>query len=39
MSKTFDSESRWSTHAATPGAIGYVGKGTKHDKVETLTIK
>jgi len=40
MPKTFDSESALVDYvAATPGAIGYVGKGTDHDKVKTLSIK
>jgi ABC-type phosphate transport system substrate-binding protein len=40
MPKTFDTESALVEYvAATPGAIGYVAKGTEHDKVKTLTIK
>lgn len=40
MPKTFDSESALVDYvAATPGAIGYVDKGTEHGKVKTLTIK
>jgi len=40
MPKSFDSESAMVDYvAATPGAIGYVGKGTEHDKVKTLAIK
>jgi ABC-type phosphate transport system substrate-binding protein len=40
MPKTFDSESALVDYvAATPGAIGYVGKGTEHEKVKTLAIK
>ncbi len=40
MPKTFDSESALVDYvAATPGEIGYVGKGTDHDKVKTLSIK
>ena len=40
MPKTLDSESAMVDYiAATPGAIGYVGKETAHDKVKTLTVK
>jgi hypothetical protein len=40
MPKTFDSEMALIDYvAATPGAIGYVGKGTEHEKVKTLAIK
>jgi ABC-type phosphate transport system substrate-binding protein len=40
MPKTVDSEAAMVDYvAATPGAIGYVGKDTAHDKVKTLTIK
>jgi hypothetical protein len=40
MPKTFDTETALVDYvAATPGAIGYVGKGTEHDKVKTLAIK
>jgi len=40
MPKTFDSESAMVDYvAATPGAIGYVSKGTEHEKVKTLAIK
>jgi ABC-type phosphate transport system substrate-binding protein len=40
MPKTVDSEAAMVDYvAATPGAIGYVGKGTEHDKVKTLAIK
>ena len=40
MPKAFDSEAAMVDYvAATPGAIGYVGKATEHDKVKTLTIK
>jgi ABC-type phosphate transport system substrate-binding protein len=40
MPKTVDSDAAMVDYvAATPGAIGYVGKGTEHDKVKTLTVK
>ena len=40
MPKSFDSESAVVEYvASTPGAIGYVSKGTEHDKVKTLAIK
>lgn len=40
MPKTVDSDAAMVVDvAATPGAIGYVGKATEHDKVKTLTIK
>jgi ABC-type phosphate transport system substrate-binding protein len=40
MPKAFDSESALVDYvAATPGAIGYVTKGTEHDKVKALSIK
>jgi hypothetical protein len=40
MPKTFDSESALVDYvAATPGTIGYVAKGTEHEKVKTLAIK
>jgi ABC-type phosphate transport system substrate-binding protein len=40
MPKTVDSEAAMVDYvAATPGAIGYVSKGTEHDKVKTLPIK
>jgi ABC-type phosphate transport system substrate-binding protein len=40
MPKTVDSDAAMVEYvAATPGAIGYVGKGTEHDKVKALTIK
>jgi ABC-type phosphate transport system substrate-binding protein len=40
MPKTVDSEAAMVDYvAATPGAIGYVGKDTAHDKVKTLAIK
>lgn len=39
MPKTVDSEAAMVDYiAATPGAIGYVGKGTPHEKVKTLTV-
>jgi ABC-type phosphate transport system substrate-binding protein len=40
MPKTLDSESAMVDYvASTPGAIGYIGKETAHDKVKTLSIK
>jgi ABC-type phosphate transport system substrate-binding protein len=40
MPKTVDSEAAMVDYvAATPGAIGYVGKDVAHDKVKTLAIK
>jgi len=40
MPKTFDTESALVDYvAATPGAIGYVGKGASNDKVKTLEVK
>jgi ABC-type phosphate transport system substrate-binding protein len=40
MPKTVDSEAAMVEYvAATPGAIGYVGKDVAHDKVKTLTVK
>jgi len=40
MPKTIDSEVALVDYvAATPGAIGYVGKSTAHDKVKTLAVK
>jgi hypothetical protein len=40
MPKTLDTEAAMVDYvAATPGAIGYVSKGTAHDKVKTLTSK
>jgi hypothetical protein len=40
MPKTLDSETALVDYiAATPGAIGYVGKDTPHDKVKTLAVK
>jgi ABC-type phosphate transport system substrate-binding protein len=40
MPKVFDSEAALVDYvAATPGAIGYVSKGTEHEKVKTLAIK
>lgn len=40
MPKTVDSDAAMVDYvAATPGAIGYVGKGAANDKVKTLTIK
>jgi ABC-type phosphate transport system substrate-binding protein len=40
MPKAFDSEAQMVDYvAATPGAIGYVGAGTPHDKVKTLAVK
>jgi ABC-type phosphate transport system substrate-binding protein len=40
MPKTFDTESALVDYvASTPGALGYVGKDTAHDKVKTLAVK
>jgi ABC-type phosphate transport system substrate-binding protein len=40
MPKTVDSDAAMVDYvAATPGAIGYVGKDVAHDKVKTLAIK
>lgn len=40
MPKSFDTESAEVDYvAATPGAIGYIGKETPHEKVKTLAIK
>ncbi len=40
MPKMFDSEAALVEYvAATPGAIGYVSKGTDHEKAKTLAIK
>jgi hypothetical protein len=40
MPKTVDSDAAMVDYvAATPGAIGYVGKDAAHDKVKTLAIK
>jgi ABC-type phosphate transport system substrate-binding protein len=40
MPKTLDSDSAMVDYvAATPGAIGYIGKDTPHDKVKVLAIK
>jgi ABC-type phosphate transport system substrate-binding protein len=40
MPKTLDTESALVDYvASTPGAIGYVGKDTAHDKVKTLAVK
>jgi ABC-type phosphate transport system substrate-binding protein len=40
MPKMFDTEAALVDYvAATPGAIGYVGKGTEHEKVKTLAVK
>ena len=40
MPKTLDTEAAMIDYvAATPGAIGYVGKGTDHEKVKVLAVK
>jgi ABC-type phosphate transport system substrate-binding protein len=40
MPKTFDTEPEMVNYvASTPGAIGYVGKDTAHDKAKTLAVK
>lgn len=40
MPKTFDTEAALVDYvAATPGAIGYVGKDAAHDKVKALEVK
>jgi ABC-type phosphate transport system substrate-binding protein len=40
MPKAFDTEAQMVDYvAATPGAIGYVGSGTPHDRAKTLVVK
>jgi len=40
MPKTIDSEAALVDYvASTPGAIGYIGKATAHDKVKTIAVK